>query len=153
MPQGSRALRRQAKAANSPQQLRAAILDLIQLRRRAGLHCRSQVPMCLCCAAACSCQARQSDRVSVSTSVRHASNHRARGTLVPMLPDAPTSHVCCAQVKIVEADDSLYAATIDDVVAMKLGPRSWSPADCLPVHACQNLAVKPRLGLLAIPIL
>ena len=43
MAQGSRALRRQAKAANSPQQLRAAILDLTQLRRRIGLHCRSQV--------------------------------------------------------------------------------------------------------------
>ena len=54
--------------------------------------------------------------------------------LSPMLLDAPTSHVCCAQVTIMEADDSLYAATIDDMVAMKLGPRSWSPADCLPVH-------------------
>lgn len=39
----------------------------------------------------------------------------------------------CRQVTIVEADDGLYAATIGGVVAMKLGPHSWSPGDCLPV--------------------
>ena len=62
--------------------------------------------------------------------------------LFPMLPDAPMSHVCCAQVTIVEADDRLYAATIDDVVAMKLGPRSWSPADCLPVPSAKQFACR-----------
>lgn len=47
------------------------------------------------------------------------------------------------QLTIVEADDSLYAATIDGSVAMKLGPRSWSPGDCLPVCTagiCQALS-------------
>jgi Alpha-amylase C-terminal beta-sheet domain len=45
-------------------------------------------------------------------------------------------------VTIVEADDSLYAATIDGVVAMKLGPRSWSPSNCLPVPFSATSASK-----------
>ena len=31
------------KAANSPQQLRSSIVDLIAMRKHAGLHCRSEV--------------------------------------------------------------------------------------------------------------
>mmetsp|Transcript_7826 Transcript_7826/g.23111 ORF Transcript_7826/g.23111 Transcript_7826/m.23111 type:complete len:555 (+) Transcript_7826:328-1992(+) len=70
--QNSKNLPRRVRAANSFASVRSAILELTALRRRAGLHCRSNV-------------------------------------------------------MILEADDGLYAAVIDGVVAMKLGPRSWCP--------------------------
>lgn len=46
---------------------------------------------------------------------------------MPCLWSYPLAWRLAIQVTIVAADESLYAATIDGVVAMKLGPRSWSP--------------------------
>lgn len=34
----------------------------------------------------------------------------------------------CSQVEIREANNGLYAATVDDKLAMKIGPAAWDPS-------------------------
>ena len=131
--------------------LRSAILELLKVRQRAELHADSQVTLFLskpskqvCKYAACntsvclalSAAAQKLCAADVEVTVRptpelcfsrkgsYRDGYKCAGPACMHHADRPQ---CWAQVCIREASAELYAAVIDEKLAMKIGPGSWEP--------------------------
>jgi len=114
--------------------LRKHILELLKIRKRFGIHAKSEVGACwcFCLVAGAACELWQYRRHSPC--LRHSvpclrcplvSSPPPQTAPRPPAALCPLFGCCCSQVAVRKAYGEMYAAVIDKKIAMKIGPADW----------------------------